>query len=60
MVMISVEFLLTHAARDFDVSRVPCVGELVALEDDVFEVREVIHKLDPDAENDSIAIVRVK
>lgn len=60
MVMVSIEFLLIHNSKHFEVSRVPCVGEIVAHGDETFEVRDVIHILDADKENEPVAIVRVK
>jgi hypothetical protein len=59
---IRVEFLLTHKSDVYDASRVPCIGEDVAIgfDGDYHEVKSVIHVLDADPKTQVIAIVRVK
>lgn len=59
---IKIEFLLTHESDVYEVSRVPCVGELVYNVDDEGsnEVKDVIHVLNADPSNQCVAIIRVK
>jgi hypothetical protein len=54
---VSVEFLLTHTSDEYEVGRVPCIGERVEWRDNTFEVKDVIHILDA---RTVVAIVRVK
>lgn len=60
---ITVEFLLDHTNAVYSVGRVPCVGEIVALDLDFpgYEVKEVIHLLQRSTvlEDRIMAIVRV-
>jgi len=59
---IKVRFLLTRESDIYEVSRVPCIGELVYNADDDLtnEVKGVIHVLNADPSNQCVAIVRVK
>lgn len=60
-VRISVEFLHKHTCKTYEVSRVPCVGELVydAEGEASWEVARVYHALEV-GEDGVEAIVRVK
>lgn len=57
---ITVEFLLTHNSDVYDVGRIPCIGELICIEDDCHEVKSVMHILNADPVTQVLAIVRVK
>ena len=57
---ISVEHLLKHTSDVYEVGRIPCVGEMVCLDDDCYNVVSVMHILDANAETQVLAIVRVK
>lgn len=59
---IRVEFLLTHTSDVYDVGRIPCVGEDVAIgfDGDCHEVKAVIHILNADPETQVQAVVRAK
>jgi len=60
MVLISVENLITHESYECEVSRVPCIGESLAENDELFEVVNVFHQLNANPDNEPVAIVRVK
>ncbi len=59
---VQIECLVTHDSEVYDVGRVPCVGEYVAIgfDGDCHEVNDVIHILNADPETQVLAIVRVK
>lgn len=59
---VRVEFLMSHKSDVYDVGRVPCVGESVAIgiDGECHEVRDVIHILNADHETQVLAVVRVK
>lgn len=59
---IQVEFLLTHTSSVFEIGRVPCLDEHVAVGIDAnasFRVKDVIHVLGANVDTDVVAIVRV-
>jgi len=58
---VRIEFLMTHTSDVYDVSRVPCIGEDVAIgvDGDCHEVKAVIHILDADPVTQVLALVRV-
>ena len=64
MVLISVENLMTRESCEYEVSRVPCIGESVVkdnIDDEVvLQVVDVFHQLNSDEDNEPVAIVRVK
>ncbi|MHA1828601.1 MAG: hypothetical protein ACTSX6_08135 [Candidatus Heimdallarchaeaceae archaeon] len=60
MILIEVENMLTHESLEYEISRVPCVGELLNIEDDCLEVIQVFHKLNIDTSEESAALVRCR
>lgn len=57
---VRIEFLITHDDGVYEVSRVPCIGEIVTVhdQDECYEVKDVIHILN--AVSETQAIVRVR
>jgi hypothetical protein len=59
---VQIEFLMTHDSDVYDIGRIPCIGEHVAIgfNGSSHEVKSVIHILDADPVTQVQAIVRVK
>ena len=57
---VQIEFLMTHESVTYEVSRVPCLGEIVTVQDqgEWHEVKDVIHILNPNSEIQAIVRVR--
>ena len=60
MVTIQVEHLFSHDTCEYEISRVPCIGENLAENDELFTVVDVFHQLNVNPDNEPVAIVRVK
>lgn len=60
MHMISLEFLMKHTSINVEVAQIPRIGEWISYGEDTLEVKGVIHICNPDADNEPVAIVRVK
>ena len=57
---VSVEHLLKHTSDVYEVGRIPCIGEVVCLGDDCWDVVSVMHILNADPDTQVLAIVRVR
>lgn len=63
MVKVRVENLITHESDVFDMSRVPCVGELVYVvggDGEALEVKAVFHAMNANPETQHVALIRVR
>ena len=60
MIAIDIEHLITHECLEYEISRVPCIGERVNIGDDSVEVVQVHHHTNVNPDNETVALIRVK
>lgn len=62
MILITIQNMITGKELDFEISRIPCVGEVLYSDKDDLdcEVVRVIHYLNVNPDNDSVALVICK